>query len=182
MFRSLIVLSVLAVAGCRTVDPGMHHPKTDKEKKAFARANLETTPEQVRKDFESLRNTEVAWAGIIRDVQYKETERTIQVAFKVEHRYFDWMDYGGAQPFHLSTEGEGMFVAGWPVNKPTRIGYLKALVKPGDMLIVYGKPYSVFNNIVHLAASAIRPVKAKDYAETEVSAGLEESVPPPDEE
>ena len=157
------VLGALLLAGCATIEKGAYHPRSGKEKQAFARANRDVTPSAVKKDFQTLKNSELAWAGVIKDVQYKETERTIQVAFEVDHRHFDWKDYGGGEPYRLSIEGDGIFIVGWVVDKPTRISYLKSLAKPGDMLIAYGKPYRMTDGVVQLAATAVRPVSSGDY-------------------
>jgi len=111
-----------------------------------------------------MREQEVAWAGVIEDVQYRETERTVQVAFRVDHRSFDWKNHGGSRPYQLSKKGDGVFMAGWVVQKPTRISFLKTLSRPGDMIIVYGTPYRMKKGIIQLSASAIRPISEKDYS------------------
>ena len=159
----IVVFGVVVFSGCATVEQGAYHPDSGNEKRAFAQANRDLSPADVKNDFQTLRNSKLAWAGIIKDVQYKETERTIQVAFEVEHRHFDWKDHGGGKPYHLSVEGDGIFIVGWEVDKPTRISYLKSLAKPGDMLIAYGKPYRVTDGVVQLAATAVRPVSIHDY-------------------
>ena len=168
--RHLVLLGLLSLVGCASVEQGSYRPVKGKEKQAFARADRDVSPADVRKDFQALENTEVAWAGIIKDVQFNETERTIQVAFQIEHRGFDWKNHGGGKPFRLSAEGDGLFRAGWVVDKPTRISYLKMLAAPGDMLIVYGKPYRMKDWVIQLSATAIRPVRAGDYSVAELRA------------
>jgi hypothetical protein len=158
---------VLLVAGCASVGGRSYHPAKSVEKKAFARADRSISPNAVRADYVSYRGTEVAWAGIIKNVQYSETERTYLIAFEVEHCGFDWMEHGGNETFRLTSPGEGTFTAGWYANKPTRVSYLKLLAAPGDMLIVYGKPHQMKNGVVQLAATAIRPVKAGGFSVVE---------------
>lgn len=159
MAKHAIVFGLLlALAGCATMDDGAYRPKSYKEKQAFAIADRSVTPQQVRTNFHGHVETEVAWAGIIKDIRYKEEERVIQVAFQVEHRDFDW-----TQPIRISAEGQGEFVVGWSARKPNTITHLKSLAKPGDMLIAYGKPYQMKADIIQLAATAVRPIRVKDF-------------------
>ncbi|WP_372808225.1 hypothetical protein [Pontiella sp.] len=160
----VLVAAVLVVSGCASVGERGYRPATHAEKKAFARADRSVSPQAVRSDFVSYGGMEVAWAGIIKNVQYSETERTYLIAFEVEHCGFDWTERGGTEPFRLTAPGEGTFTAGWYANKPTRVSYLQLLAAPGDMLIVYGKPHQMKNGVVQLAATAIRPVKVGGFA------------------
>jgi len=160
----VMLCAILFLVGCATVEKGAYPPKSSKEKKAFAQASREIQPKDVRADFHAAEKSVMAWAGVIKDIQYKETERTVQVAFKVDHRNFDWKDHGGSTPYQLSAEGDGIFLAGWTVQKPTRISYLKTLSKPGDMLIVYGTPYRMTGgSLIQLKASAIRSIHEGNY-------------------
>jgi hypothetical protein len=164
MIKYMAFWGLLVLTGCTSVEEGVYIPQSSKERAAFVRASTDLQPNDIRNDFQSMRAREVAWVGVIEDIQYRETERTVQVAFRVDHRYFDWKDHGSSHPYHLSKEGEGIFMAGWVVKKPTRISYLRTLAKPGDMLVVYGKPYGMKNNIIQLAATAIRPITDDDYS------------------
>ncbi|MDF7825036.1 hypothetical protein P4B35_13520 [Pontiellaceae bacterium B12227] len=164
MFRSLVLLSVLLVFGCASVQEGAYEPYKSREKKAFARADRSVEIIDVQTNFYAYVETEVAWAGLIEDIQFKETERTIQVAFSIEHRAFDWLDHGGAMPYQLSAEGQGSFRAGWTVDKPARISHLKTLAKPGYMIVIYGKPYRMEGGVIQLAATAVRPIKNTQFA------------------
>jgi hypothetical protein len=161
--KNLALMGVLVLVGCTTIDTGTYRPKSGKEKAAFARSVSDVSPSDVQKDFHSLETTEMVWAGVISDIQFKETERTVQVAFQIDHRSFDWKDYGGGKPYRLSAEGDGPFVAGWTVDKPTSIAKLKAQAKPGYMILVYGKPYQMRGGVVQLSATALRLIKADDY-------------------
>ncbi len=161
--KRFLVLGMVLVAGCSTVEQGSYRPKSGNEKKVHGRADRSVRPADVTADFKAFENTEVAWAGIITEVQFKETERTIQVAFKVEHRDFDWKDHGGGKPYHLSATGDGLFLAGWAVNKPARIDYLRSRAKPGYMIVVHGKPYQTRAGLVQLSATAVRPIKTSDF-------------------
>ena len=152
------------LAGCSTVPDGAYRPKSFVEKQALVRATKEVSLAAVRQNFLALRNTEVAWAGVIKDVQFRETERTVQVAFSVDHRRFDWQRHrDDNKPYHLSAQGEGPFTAGWTVRKPTQISYLEGLARPGYMLIVYGTPHSMRSASVHLAATAVRVIPVDEF-------------------
>jgi hypothetical protein len=158
------VVALLILSGCATVGERAYSPAKSREKKAFVRADRSIAPLTVQTNFDAFLDAEVAWAGIITDVQYNETERTVQVAFEVEHRGFDWINHGGKRPFQLGAKGDGMFRTGWEVDKPTRISYLKLLAAPGDMIIVYGKPYRMKEGVVQLAATALRPIKEERFS------------------
>jgi hypothetical protein len=168
MKHILILGCLLLAVGCTSVDPKPYRPKGGREKAAFTRVDRLIGPKLVLEDFETHRDVEVAWAGIIEDIQYNETERTIQVAFKVGHRGFDWIDHGGGRPYQLSGVGEGHFVAGWVVPKPASINYLKALAGAGDMIVIYGKPYQVKDDVIQLAATALRIVDDGDFEVVQV--------------
>ena len=64
----------------------------------------------------------------------------------------------------LGAESEGLFAAGWKVEKPTRISYLKSLAKEGDMLVAYGTPYRMRSGVIQLNTSSVRPISADDYS------------------
>jgi hypothetical protein len=151
--------------------PGPYRAGSTRERQALKVADRSVAPADVRADFHAFEDTVVAWAGIIEDIRFKETERTVQVAFRLRHCGFDWIDRGGAQPYRATETGQGTFLAGWTVGKPTRIGYLKTLAQPGDLLLVYGRPYRMVGGIVQLSAEAVRPIGADEvlFAEEAVS-------------
>ncbi len=159
-----IVLGGLVLVGCASVEPGAYKPRYNKEKVAFSEADHSIAPADVRANFHILETRTVAWVGVIKEVQFKETERTIQVAFWVDHRPFDWKNHGGRTPYQLASVGDGEFVAGWEVQKPARISKLKTLAKPGYMILVYGTPYQMKGGVIQLKASAVRPVAPSDYS------------------
>jgi hypothetical protein len=164
----IITALALLMAGCST--PGLrdYRPQNGREVQLLGKAVRTITPADVRKDFSGNAATLVVWVGIIKKIEFRETERTIQVAFLLDHRRFDWLEHREDDaPYHLSEKGAGEFTAGWTVNKPTRINYLKSLSEPGDALVVYGTPYSIKNGIVRLDASHVRVLpKEKCRADT----------------
>ncbi len=157
-YVALLLCAVLT--GCASVSTQSYRPYKNREKKAYARADRSIPFDEVKTNFQAYAETEVAWAGIIDDIQFKENERTIQVAFDVDHRTFDWMDHGGGSRYRLSAESAGRIKVGWTVDKPARISYLKTLAKPGYMIIVYGKPWRQGDGAIQLAATAVRPIKS----------------------
>lgn len=163
--KHILILCLVAVTGCSTlIKEKDYQAKSRKEKQAFERAVKGIPLSYVQRDFWSYSAVELAWGGIIKDVQFKESERTILVAFEVEYRDFDWVDYGGLKPYRLSGAGGGLFMAGWKVPKPARISYLKTLAKPGDMILVYGTPYLMSEDgVVQLKATAVRPIPVHDF-------------------
>lgn len=164
MFRGWGLLVLLALAGCASTDSKDYSPRKSREKKAHARTDFSISFADVKTNFQSYAGAEVAWAGIIGDIQFKETERTIQVAFEIEQREFDWKKYGTGEPYRLSTESAGRIKAGWIVDKPARISFLKTLAKPGYMIVIYGKPWKRNGDEIQLAATAVRLIKSGDYS------------------
>ncbi len=166
MVKYAVLLGFFVLTGCAS-KVGEYAPKSKVEGAAFASADLSITPEAVRKNFEEYRGTNVAWAGIIREVDYKETERTIQVAFLVDQHDFDWKLHKGDQPFKLESERGGPFAAGWEVKKPTRASLLRKQAGPGDMLIAYGQPVKVRAGVIQLKTDQIRAVKIDEVQFTD---------------
>ncbi|QBG47533.1 hypothetical protein EGM51_09065 [Verrucomicrobia bacterium S94] len=161
--RIFVLLVSGMLAGCASTGSKVYKPHSSREKKAFVRADRSVTFADVQTNFQTYLETEVAWAGVIRGIEFKETERTIQVAFDIDYHDFDWRNYGGGKPYRLAAENGGRFKAGWTVDKPTRISYLKTLAKPGYMILVYGKPWRRDDTAVLLAATAVRLVSTGDY-------------------
>lgn len=164
MCRYLVLLGVLLSFGCVSKQEGAYKPYKSREKKALARVDRSIEMIDVQTNFNAYVGAEVVWAGIIEEIQFKETERTIQVAFSIDHREFDWMDHGGKAPYRLSAEGQGRFRAGWAVDKPARISNLKTLAKPGYMILIYGTPYRLEDGLVQLVATAVRPIKEDEFS------------------
>jgi hypothetical protein len=164
MFKYLFVLWAVVLAGCSTLNDRDYTPYKSREKKAYARADRAISIPDVQSNLFELATTEVAWAGIIDEIQFKELERTIQVAFSVDQHDFDWKNYRKGKPYHLSADSQGQFTVGWTVDKPARISHLKTLAKPGYMIIAYGTPFRVDEDgVVQLSATAIRPIKMKKF-------------------
>jgi len=175
VIKHLFIVMLLVITGCTTARQGVYRPKSGKEKAANDRADRGVSPADVRKDFHAFETNEVAWAGIIKDIQFKETQRSILVAFQIDHRDFDWKDHGGSTPYILSSKGDGAFKAGWTVRKPASIAKLNTLAKPGYMILVYGKPYQMKNGVIQLSATAVRPIKTSEFMLSEGTSAKDHS-------
>ena len=163
MKRLTIQLSLTAglvalLAGCSSVPKGTYRPASSKEKQALATAFRAIYPNDVRADVQSFEKMQIAWVGEIKELEFREDDDAVQVAFLLDHRYFDWKEHPGDKPYHLSATGEGSFAAGWTVPKPTSISHLKKLAKPGYMLVVYGMPSGLRGETVRLEATAVRVI------------------------
>ncbi|MDF7808504.1 hypothetical protein P4E94_13715 [Pontiellaceae bacterium B12219] len=170
MIKRIALLGVVFLSGCAMRRDTAYRPYKSREKKAFVQADRSIALADVQTNFNAYVTNEVVWAGVIKDVRFKETERTVQVAFEVDQRAFNWK-----KPYQLSAEGEGVFRAGWVVDKPTRISVLQGRAQPGYMIVVYGKPFRVQDGIVQLAATAVRPIKTSKYKVDPPESGKEQA-------
>jgi hypothetical protein len=127
----------------------VYDPPSDQEKKVFEQATRGVFPKDVLTDTEKHTNELVAWAGVIRDYKVSDEEQSIVIKFDVEHRYFDWIEDKGVQRevFFLSPRGEGNFRLAWRMPLEAR-NEVHDRIKKGDMLIAYGVPSMVSNNVV----------------------------------
>jgi hypothetical protein len=159
--KCVLFLSIVVLAGCATVDKHSYNPVSPQETAAFTRADRSLGPGDVSRDFEALKDAELAWAGVIKAVKFKENGDNVFVAFRVEHRHFDW----SGKPYLLSSEGDGEFMSGQSLTKSDNIEFLRATMLPGSMLIVYGKPLRVSESgMIQLSASSIRPVLLSEFS------------------
>lgn len=178
MIKTVLVVMAMISCGCAMMgSPSDYRPNSSREKMALSKAELDITPNDVRDHFHGYLGRNLAWAGIIKSVQFNETLRTIQVAFEVEHRAFDWKKHGGHKPYRLSAEGEGVFTAGWTVQKPTSIQHLRSLADEGDMLLVYGRIYRLQDDVVQVEATAVRPIKKDEFQEVGQASGNASDMP-----
>lgn len=156
-------MAVVLLAGCSTVKTGSYRPDSPKERTAYRRASKMIALADVQEDRGAYLEQMVAWAGVIEDVKFRQTERAVQIAFSVRQHDFDWLEPQGEALYELSTESDGIFFAGLSVPMPTQISYLKGLAEKGDMLIVYGKPVPG-NGTVQLRAKTVRAIDRQDFA------------------
>lgn len=159
------VFLCLMLTGCATTstESKPYVPASSEEADALKAADVYTSPNMIRKNFYAYAGKELGWAGIIRNIKFIDQERVVQVAFLVEHHYFDWKEHGGSVPYRLLPGSEGLFATAWSIEKPTDIRRLKMQVKEGDMLLVYGKIYNMKKGVVRISPTFVHPIPAKHF-------------------
>ena len=152
-YRLLFVCQALCLLACPGVVPGSgpYEPVSEREGAVFARAVRTVQPQDVRASLDPHRNTLIAWAGIIRSFEVTEEDGSAVVRFDVEHRYFDWIeDFSSSSArYLLSSRGEGIFRSAWSMPVEA-LDPLSQTIQNGDMLVVYGFPAEVRDEVVGL--------------------------------
>ena len=103
----------------------------------------------------------LAWAGIVEDMTLIENAGYLEYIIYCRHYYYDWIEsFGpGTSRIWLSTKGEGEFALYFKVNRSvSHEGFLKMFAKNsevaaksiGNMIIAYGKPNRIENDIIYL--------------------------------
>jgi hypothetical protein len=148
---NLVLLLGLTALACPGLVPGsrVYKPVSDREAGVFARATRDVYPGDVRQAPERYRKSLVAWAGILRSYEVSKENELTTLRFNIEHRYFDWIEDFGLQPerLFLSPRGEGMFRAAWSMPVEA-FASVPEKVHEGDLLIVYGYPAEVRDQVV----------------------------------
>jgi hypothetical protein len=143
----------LSASGCPEVAPGSrsYRPLPQWEARFFARARRDLLPDEVRRRPDAYKNVLVVWTGVIKDISYFNDRSSRVVRFTAEHRYFDWVEDSGVQRerFLLSPQGEGAFAVAWRADKPEDRKFVEQFAV-GDMLIAYGCPSLIRDNVVGL--------------------------------
>lgn len=156
----LLLLLMAGAPGSRD-----YRPYSPKEEKSYARAKRDVFPDDVERDPSAYKDVLVAWPGVITSFEVEEKPDTLVIHFKVEHRYFDWIEDKSIQKevYFLSPRGEGTFSCDWPMPREAR-DQVTAHIHDGDMLIVYGHPLHGVDGLV-LKAEYVRLVEAKWYSD-----------------
>jgi hypothetical protein len=166
----VIMLSVI-LSGCPFgIAPGSraYQPLPKWEARFYAEARRDIFPNDVRPDPNKYAKTLLAWTGVITNIDYHtENDGLHGVKITAEHHYFDWIEDSGIQRevFFLSPRGEGMFAACWWIepNQPNAQKFVDQFAV-GDMLIAYGYPSMVRNNVIELYPTQnMRAIKPKWY-------------------
>jgi hypothetical protein len=129
-------------------------PASDWEETVAAGARRDIFPDDVREAGGS--SELVAWAGIAESLEISEEDGVPTETMRVLHRYFDWIEDFGLQRecFFLSPEGEGEFTAKWPLKKEWDLKLLQQQMRPGGMMVVYGRPELVDGDVVDLGTAS----------------------------
>jgi hypothetical protein len=132
-------------------------PISEWEKREYENSDREVFPDDVRESVDNYRTTTVAWTGVIEDVRIDEKEQFSEVSFLCRHFYYDWIEYFGPQTEHifLSSKGEGQFSVSWRVKKGTPSTSFDDV---GDLLIAFGKPIRIENDVIYLDTTYIRGI------------------------
>lgn len=145
--RKMVFCLLLALAaglsGCATYSSRPFTPAKRGEQKIFGKARKDVYPGQVRKHPARYRNTELAWAGIVKDVKLIHGKHGAGVIVLVQHHYFDWIEDHGAQPqrFFLSPRGEGNFIIALKPRDGMNQSEARRMLPVGTMVVAVGKIY-----------------------------------------
>jgi hypothetical protein len=160
----VVLCGIMLTAGCANKPKALrpYVPTSDKEAEAFAKTDFSLTFSQVAKEIDFHVVTDIAWTGIIEDIDFREQRDRVQVALRVREHAFDWIDRGtDTGRYYLSQASAGYFMAGIDVMKPTSIQRLKRQASVGDMIIVYGHPRILHEDgTIQIKAFSVRPIPA----------------------
>ncbi|HEY79377.1 MAG TPA: hypothetical protein G4O09_09720 [Dehalococcoidia bacterium] len=170
----LVILSALLLFafGCICAPPmwsRSYEPISEWEQREYDKANRYIYPDDVREDITKYLSVTIAWTGVIKESTVYQTDEGPDIYDLLEHHYYDWIEDFGAQQERilLSPRGEGLFKTKWCVTKETTQAELDEMTEPGKLLIVYGKPQAMENDIIIVEASYIRDI-GKEWYTTEI--------------
>jgi hypothetical protein len=110
----------------------------------------------------------VAWPGTLEEVAFDTSAAVPYLRMKIRHHYFSWAVDGTTRKYWLSPRGEGLFVAAWPLKPEWDLSEMRKLILGGDMVIVYGYPRAVANDVIDLGqAEYVRHIP-KNWFRTDV--------------
>jgi hypothetical protein len=150
------MLAILLISGCTN----LYKPVSDWEQSVFNQSRFDVYPDDVRKKFDSHKDTRVAWAGTIDEVTIDKTVEPAVMHLVVAHHYFTWHIDGTTRKYWLSPRGEGKILTSWPMHPEWDLDEMLKLIRKGDMVVVYGVPKRIdASNTIDLGqASYIRHI------------------------
>lgn len=141
---SLILLYTTVLTADILMNSQQYKPSTKDGRNIFKIADKEIYPRDVLSHKDSMRDKWIAWAGIVKKVEYLDTNFGPAARVIIEHHFFDWIEDHGAQNelFFLSPRGEADFEIFIPVNakKPEN-----ERLPLGIMAVVIGKPQVILD-------------------------------------
>jgi hypothetical protein len=170
----LLVVLCLVGLGCPPVYyTKEYQPISEWEQREFNKADRKIYPDDVRQNIVVYESKTVAWAGLIQETHVIQTDEGPDVVYLLEHHYFDWLeDYGPQRErLFLSPRGEGVFKTTWGLKKDTTAAELDDFTNPDHMLIVYGTPLSIEQDVIVLNASYIRGIDRRYYTTEKMDYG-----------
>ncbi|HEY3196706.1 MAG TPA: hypothetical protein VGJ57_01740 [Nitrospirales bacterium] len=151
-----MVFSIIAVcvvfSGCPHTQ--LYGGLTSEEKEEFKKSNREVYPDDVRKDLEKFRTVEMAWPGVILDSKVVDKGDHLDILLLLEHHYYDWLlDHSiQREKIFLSPRGEGLFRTSFSAKKQAAESEIfQESITSGNLVIVYGKPEKLEDNIIVLS-------------------------------
>ncbi len=132
-----------------------YEPVSEWERREMGRSSRNTYPDDVRANLAGNRRP-VAWADVLRAVEFFGEPRRPMLRLTIEHRYFDWIDDRSVQRerFFLSRRGEGTFQCVWPLRPEWDVVEMRRITVPGLMAVVYGTPERVDGATIDLGQAA----------------------------
>ena len=163
-----LCMMVLGVLLCACTS--RYKPVSAWEEKVFSQADFSVYPEDVRREPTAYAGKLVAWPGVLKTIDFADHPTSPTATFVVEHHYFDWITDRGAQRaiYFLSPRGEGLFRATWPMKKEWDLAEMRKLILPGQMMIVYGHPKGLQDEMIDLGQAAYARAIPKDAFTTEI--------------
>ncbi len=143
---AVLLVAAAAVSGCATdnsMSSRAYTPPDKADREVFSKARRDVYPKQVRENPARYRDVNIAWAGIVKDVDVVRSKSGLSVVVLVEHHYFDWIEDHGAQPevFFLSPRGEGNFMIILEPKREMTKDEARKLLPAGTMLVAVGQIY-----------------------------------------
>lgn len=161
----MIVAAVLVPIACcvgTMAAMALHAPHSNhyaavspREAREMARASRDVYPDEVRADLAGHR-AELAWAGLLRSMEFIGDREHPAIRLTIEHHYFDWVEDHGAQRelYLLSPRGEGTFRCTWPIDPSWDHEAMRREGPPGSLMVVYGTPERLDGAVVDLGQAA----------------------------
>lgn len=132
-----------------------YKPASPWEQREMVRSTRSVYPDDVRANL-AARRVPVAWAGILRQVEFIGEPARPMLRLTVEHHYFDWIEDRGAQRelYFLSPRGEGTFRCVWPLRREWDMAEMRRITVPGLMAVIYGTPERLDGAVIDLGQAS----------------------------
>ena len=158
LFLILFVLISLTSLGCPGIVPGSkpYEGLSEREADHFNRSQRDISPSAVRSRIAQYQSTEVAWPGLIKEVELIEKEGKLEAQLLVEYYHYDWiLDYGvQMEKIFLYPQREGLFATTCSFRPDASSSkQFRSYAEVGNLLILYGTPQRVDGQVVVLTCN-----------------------------
>lgn len=142
-----------------------YSPQSPWENREFENSDFTIHPNDIRFNVSLWKDFQLAWAGIIQESEFYETETSYEVILLMEHHYFDWKEenFEPDQMYYLSAFGQGLFQTNWNLKKSADLEYFKTRFAVGNLAIVYALPDTVIDEVVLVRSRYIRIIDRKNF-------------------